>query len=148
MSAAAPRREILLGLAGPAIAATVPGAALHRVGAYTNGDAELRAAWAAFLEMWRTFRADDDDTLDQLNSVYTQHTHRVWDPPAVTLEGVLIKMRMMCIHASTCVAIVDHYALGEPAPDDPEWDRSDNEFEYLLWDNLRETEALIASEKA
>ncbi len=145
------RRASLFGLVGTGVVATGFTAAAAVTRPYP--DAELRQAWSEYLEAYRAVEASKDeegerdaDRQDEMNRC----EDAVWDAPALTVEGLLIKMRMICIRASCCVTILDHYAFGKPVPDKPDWDRLEkhDETEWLVWDHLRETETLLNGREA
>lgn len=131
------------GSAFTAVAAAAPFSA-------AEGDAELLDAWSGYLAQYRAMidGCDEDKgypeepqrEMDRLINV-------IWDTPATTLEGFLIKTRMMVVWASTNCAVLDHYAFGHRAPsssdEDMHWDDADDETAPHLWDTIRETEEAL-----
>jgi len=136
----------LAGLATVSSAFTAAAAAAP----FGNPDAELIEAWNGYLAQYRAMiEGCDEDKgypeepqreMDRLINV-------IWDTPAITLEGFLIKTRMMVVWASTSCAVLDHYAFGHRAPsssdEDMHWDDADDETAPHLWDTIRETEEAL-----
>lgn len=133
MSAAAPRRDVLLGLVGPAMVAPFAAAGVGErkvQGAeivHPAGDAELLDLWRQYLALMVEGSDRFDEDYEPFGDAMTALERRAEGMTATTLAGVGVLLRLGIMRSGFDDPMNDRYVDGERS------DRPPIGLEPLLW---------------